>query len=44
LYGCWKELTTVVVFQVGGTDEQGSAVSKVREPLRSLRAHADEPE
>jgi quercetin dioxygenase-like cupin family protein len=44
LYGCWKELTTAIVFQVGGSDEQKSAVSKVREPLRSLRAHADEPE
>ena len=38
LFGCWKEAAIVIVFQVGGTDEQRSRVTIVREPLRSLRA------
>jgi quercetin dioxygenase-like cupin family protein len=44
LYGCWKQTAMVIVFQVGGTDEQETAVSEVREPVKSLRAHADELE
>ena len=31
-----------VLFQVGRTDEQGVAVLKERDPVRTLRAHADE--
>ncbi len=33
-----------LVFQVGRTDEQGVAVVKVQDPVRYLRAHADESE
>jgi len=44
LWGCWEGAETAIVFQVGRTDEQGSPVVKVYEPLRSLHAHADEPE
>ncbi|HUI85065.1 MAG TPA: hypothetical protein VL240_12620 [Candidatus Binatia bacterium] len=43
LWGCWEQSETAIVFQIGSTDEQGYAVSNVRTPLRSLRAHA-EPE
>jgi hypothetical protein len=43
LWGRWKQTERVIVFQIGRTDEQGLAVSDVRNPLRSLRAHA-EPE
>jgi mannose-6-phosphate isomerase-like protein (cupin superfamily) len=34
----------VVVFQLGVIDGQSSSVRSQREPLKSLRAHADEPE
>ena len=44
LWGCWEEAERVIVFQIGRTDEQGIAVLKVRDPVRSLRAHADESE
>lgn len=43
LWGCWKGTETAVVFQIGRSDEQGSPVVKIREPVRRLRAHA-EPE
>jgi quercetin dioxygenase-like cupin family protein len=33
-----------VLFQIGHIDDQGVAVLKGRDPLRSLRAHADESE
>jgi hypothetical protein len=33
-----------LVFQIGRTDEQGVAVVKGRDPLKTLRAHADETE
>jgi quercetin dioxygenase-like cupin family protein len=35
-------LAKALLFQIGRADEQGSAVLKVRDPVRSLRAHADE--
>ncbi len=41
LFGCWEEATLVITFQVGSTDEEGSLVAEVREPLKSLHAHAD---
>ncbi len=44
LWGCWEGAETAIVFQIGRTDEHGLPVVKVREPLRSLHAHADEPE
>ncbi len=44
LWGCWRDAETAIVFQLGRTDEQGLAVPVVREPVRNLRAHADEPE
>lgn len=44
LYGCWKEIATVVAFQVGGLDQRATVNARLREPLKSLRAHADEPE
>ncbi len=44
LWGCWERAETAIVFQIGRTDEQGVAVPVEREPVRSLRAHADEPE
>ena len=40
----WDSAAIAVVFQIGRTDEQGSPVIKVREPLRTLHSHADEPE
>jgi hypothetical protein len=43
LWGCWERTETAIIFQIGRTDEQGYAVSNVRNPLRSLKAHA-EPE
>ena len=43
LYGCWEDAATVVAFQVGGIDQQSSVAARLREPLRSLRAYADEP-
>jgi quercetin dioxygenase-like cupin family protein len=44
LWGCWQETERVIIFQVGRTDERGVPVLKVRDPVRSLRAHADESE
>lgn len=44
LWGCWEEAERVIVFQIGRIDEQGVAALKVRDPVRSLRAHADESE
>jgi len=43
LWGCGEQTETAIVFQIGRTEEQGLAVSNVRNPLRSLRAHI-EPE
>jgi hypothetical protein len=43
LWGCWEQAERAIVFQIGRTEEQGFAVSNVRDPLRSLRAHV-EPE
>jgi len=43
LWGCWDHTERAVVFQIGRTEEQGYAVPVVREPVKSLRAHA-EPE
>jgi len=43
LWGCWEQAETAIVFQIGRAEEQGFAVPNVRNPLRSLRAHA-EPE
>ena len=43
LWGCWEQTECAIVFQIGRSDEQGFAVSNVRNPLRSLHAHA-EPE
>lgn len=43
LWGCWEQTETAIVFQIGRTEEQGFAVSNVRNPRRTLRAHA-EPE
>jgi quercetin dioxygenase-like cupin family protein len=44
LWGCRKGPERAIVFQVGATDEEPLAVPKSRDPVRSLRAHADEPE
>jgi hypothetical protein len=44
LWGCWEEAERVIVFQIGRTDERGVPVLKVCDPVRSLRAHADESE
>jgi mannose-6-phosphate isomerase-like protein (cupin superfamily) len=33
-----------VLFQIGHTDQQGVAVLKARDPVRTLRAHADDSE
>ena len=43
LWGCWEQTESAIVFQIGRTEEQGDAVSNVRNPLKSLRAHT-EPE
>jgi quercetin dioxygenase-like cupin family protein len=44
LWGCWAQVAVVIVFQIGRTIEHGLPVLKQREPLLSLRAHADQPE
>jgi quercetin dioxygenase-like cupin family protein len=44
LRGCWEGPERAIVFQVGATNEEFSVAPKVREPVRSLQAHADEPE
>ncbi len=44
LWGCWQEMERAIIFQVGRDDEEGLAALKVPNPLRSLRAHADESE
>lgn len=44
LWGCWEGAERAIVFQVGTSDEEFSPVPKSREPVRSLHAHADEPE
>jgi hypothetical protein len=44
LHESWTDGPIVVVFQLGRAVEEASVVSKLREPLKSLRAHADEPE
>jgi len=41
LWGCWEKTESAIVFQLGFADEQGFAVSNVRNPLRSLKAHAE---
>jgi hypothetical protein len=42
LWGCWNGSETTIVFQIGFTEEQGMAIPNLREPLKSLRAHAKE--
>jgi quercetin dioxygenase-like cupin family protein len=44
LGGCKVGTERAVVFQLGGTDEESSAVPIGRDPLRSLRAHAEDPD
>ena len=44
LWRCESLVERAVVFQVGRTDEQLLSVAKLRDPVRSLRAHADEGE
>jgi hypothetical protein len=44
LFGCWQSSGTVIVFQIGGTDERELMALNQTEPLRSLQAHADESE
>lgn len=44
LWGCKSVTERAIIFQLGRIDEECSAVPKVREPLKSLRAHVDEPE
>jgi|SRR5579862_2336568 len=45
LWGCWEGAERAIIFQIGAADDETfSAVPKPREPVRSLRAHADEPE
>ncbi len=44
LWGCWEQTERAIIFQIGRSEEQGVAVMKVRDPVRSLRAHADEGE
>lgn len=44
LWGCWEKPERAIIFQIGRTDEQGVAVLKLHDPVRSLRAHADESE
>ena len=43
LWGCWDHIERAVVFHMGHTEEQNYPVAVVREPRRSLHAHA-EPE
>jgi hypothetical protein len=44
LWGCWEGAETAIVFLIGRTDEEASPVVRGSGPLRSLRAHAGEPE
>ena len=44
LWRCENVVERAVVFQVGRTDEQPLSVAKPRDPVRSLRAHAEEGE
>ena len=45
LWGCWDGAERAIVFQLGRADDEAfSAVPATRKPLRSLRAHADQPE
>jgi quercetin dioxygenase-like cupin family protein len=44
LWGCWEGAETAIVFLIGRTDEEGSPVVRGSGPLRSLRAHVDEPQ
>ena len=45
LWGCWEGAERAIVFHIGATDDEAfSAVPNPREPVRSLRAHVDEPE
>ena len=42
LWSCWRKRERVIVFQVGRIYQESSAVLKPRDPMRTLRAHADE--
>jgi len=44
LWGCREGPERAIVFQVGATNEEFSAEPKSHDPVRSLRARADEPE
>lgn len=44
LRGRWDHTERAIVFQLGRTEQQGQPVAVERKPVRSLRAHADEPE
>lgn len=44
LWGCRQETERAIVFQIGYSNEQGLAVPNTSKPVKSLRAHADEPE
>ena len=42
LFGCWKQAVSLLVFRVGSTEANASIGSVLREPLKSLCAHAKE--
>ena len=44
LWGSQLGIEQAVIFQLGYSDEALSSVASRRQPVRSLRAHADEPE